>query len=148
MPSVVIRAISGACEGNPSGFGNGSSRAGVLPGVQEPLQVVFVHSALLCGALEVIGAVIGACSPMPCDARPRPPLESEITVVVCPHHLQTTQESTLSHLAHAGGAAQAVPSCGVLRNDRDQACGRCPERLAVAAPAGRVCSQGSESNNR
>ena len=55
-------------------------------------------------------------------------------------------KSTLSGLAYAGGAAPAAPSCRVLGRDSDQVSGRCPECLAVAA-AGRVCSQGSESNS-
>ena len=55
--------------------------------------------------------------------------------------------STSSCLAPTGGAAQAAPSCRFLGRDSDQASGHCPECLAVAA-AGRVCSQGSESNNR
>ena len=54
--------------------------------------------------------------------------------------------SNPSHLAHAGGAAPAAPSCRVLGRDSDQVTGCCPECLAVAA-AGQVCSQGSESNS-
>ena len=55
--------------------------------------------------------------------------------------------STLSHLAPIGGAVPAAPSCRFLGRDSDQATRHCPEHLAVAA-AGRVYSQGSESNNR
>ena len=40
---------------------------------------------------EVAGASSNFCSGVPSGGGPRPPLESEITVVVCPHHLQTTQ---------------------------------------------------------
>ena len=55
--------------------------------------------------------------------------------------------STLSHLAHTGGAAQAAPSFRILGSDRNQACGHGLGCLAVAA-AGLVFSQGCESNNR
>ena len=41
-------------------FGCGSSRAGMYPGEREKQQVVLSHNALLCGALEVIGAA--SCS--------------------------------------------------------------------------------------
>ena len=46
----------------PGEFGSDSNKAGVLPGLQEQQQVVFGHSALLCGTLEVIGAASNACS--------------------------------------------------------------------------------------
>ena len=54
--------------------------------------------------------------------------------------------STLSHLAHRGGAAPAAPSCRILGRVSDQVSVWCPEHLAVAA-AGRLCSQRSENNN-
>ena len=73
--------------GLPEMFGSGSSRAGVSPGVQEHQQVVFGHSALLCGALEVNGAASGVCSWTSSGSKPLPPLEPEITAVVCPHLL-------------------------------------------------------------
>ena len=72
-------------------FGSGSSREGVFPGVQEHQQVVFGLNALLCGALEVNGASSDVWTPS--GYEPLPPLGSEITVVLCPHHLQTTQEA-------------------------------------------------------
>ena len=91
-------------------FGSGSNRASVLPGVREQQQLVFGHSALLCGTLEVIGATSDACSwtlwwwAMPiygvrdnCGGLPLPP--AELT------------RSTLSRLAHTGGAGPAAPSC-------------------------------------
>ena len=56
----------------------------MLPGVQEQQQVVFGHSALLCGALEVNGAASSVCSWTPSGGKPLPSLEAEITVVVCP----------------------------------------------------------------
>ena len=68
--------------------------AGVLSGVREQQQVVFNHNALLCGTLEEIGSASGACSLTPSGGGPCPPLELEITVVVCPYHLQTMQEAT------------------------------------------------------
>ena len=77
----------------PRVFSIGSNRAGVLPGVQEQQQVVFGHGALLCGILEVIWAAGGGCSWTPSGGRPRPHLESEITAVVCPCHLQITHEA-------------------------------------------------------
>lgn len=54
--------------------------------------------------------------------------------------------STLSRLAHAGGAVLATSSCRVLGRDSDQASGHCPECLAVAAAVW-VCSQEGDSNN-
>ena len=77
----------------PGVFGSGSIRARVLPGVREYQQVVFGHSAPLCGALEVIGATSGACSQTPSGGRPCPPLESEMTAVVCPRQVQAMQEA-------------------------------------------------------
>ena len=68
----------------PRALGSSSSRAGVFPGVQEHQQVVFGHRALLCGALEVNGAASGVCSQAPSGSEPLPPLEPEITAVVCP----------------------------------------------------------------
>ena len=41
---------------------------------------------------EVVGASSGSCSGIPSGGGPCPPLESEITVVVCPGYLQTTQK--------------------------------------------------------
>ena len=55
--------------------------------------MVFGHNALLCGALEVIGAVSGACSWTPSVGGPLLPLEPEITIVVCPCLLYTMQEA-------------------------------------------------------
>ena len=46
--------------------------------------MVFGHSALLRGAFEVNGAADGVCSWTPSGGEPLPPLEPEITVVVCP----------------------------------------------------------------
>ena len=77
----------------PGEFGSDSNKAGVLPGLQEQQQVVFGHSALLCGTLGVIGATSGACSWTSSGGGPHPPLESVITVVVSRHHLQTMQEA-------------------------------------------------------
>ena len=68
-------------------FGSGSSRVDVFPGVQQHKQFVFGHSALLCGDFEVNEAASGVCSWTPGGGKPRPPLEPEVTVVVCPHHL-------------------------------------------------------------
>ena len=65
-------------------FGSGSSRVDIFPGVQEHQQVAFGHRALLCGALEVNGAASGVCSQAPSGSEPLPPLEPEITAVVCP----------------------------------------------------------------
>ena len=39
------------------------------------------------GAFDVIGAASDACSQTPSGARPLPPLEPEITVVICLHLL-------------------------------------------------------------
>ena len=71
----------------PITFGSDSSRAVVFPGLQEHQQMVFGHSALLCGALEVNGAASGVCSQTPSGGEPFPSLEPEITVVVCPRLL-------------------------------------------------------------
>ena len=71
----------------PRAFGTGSSRAGLFPGVREHQQVVFGHSALLCGAFEVNGAASGFRSQTPSGGEPLQPLEPEITAVVCRHLL-------------------------------------------------------------
>ena len=42
---------------------------------------------------EVVWAASGFCSGISSGGGLCPPLESEITVVVCPSHLQTTQEA-------------------------------------------------------
>ena len=42
---------------------------------------------------EVVGAARDFCSGIPSDSGPCPPLESEITVAVCPCHLQAMQEA-------------------------------------------------------
>ena len=49
---------------------------------------------------------------------------------------------TLSHLANAGGAAPAAPSCRVLGRDSDEVSGHHAEHLVMAA-AGQMFSQGS-----
>ena len=54
--------------------------------------------------------------------------------------------STLSHLAHEGGAAPVAPSCRVLGRDSDQVSGCHPEHLAVAV-VGWVRSPGRESHS-
>ena len=94
---------------------------------------------------EVVGAASDFCSGIPSGGGPRPPLESGITVAVCPP-LPADPRCLLSHLAHAGGASPAAPSCKVLGRDSDQVSGGHPECLAVAA-VGWVCSQGNESNS-
>ena len=48
---------------------------------------------------EVVGAANDFCSSILRGSGPRPPLESEITVVVCPHHLQAMQEAP--HVTHS-----------------------------------------------
>ena len=60
----------------------------------EHQQVVFGHNALLCGALEMIGAAVVPVHG-PLVVAGHPPLESVLTVVFCPHLLQTTQEAPL-----------------------------------------------------
>ena len=69
---------------------------------------------------EVIGAASGAGSVTPSGGRSRPPLESEVTGGLPPPPIDHGR-STLSHLAHAGGAAPAVPSYRVLGSDSVQA---------------------------
>ena len=66
---------------------------------------------------KVIGTTSGVCSWTPSGGGPRPPLESEVTMVATyrPHKKFTVC------LAHAGEAVQAVPSFSVLGSDRDQA---------------------------
>ena len=81
---------------------------------------------------EVVGAASGSCSGIPSGSGPHPPLESEITAVLCPPPAGHAS-STLSRLAHTGGAVPSAPSCRVLGRDSDQASGCCPECLAVAA---------------
>ena len=94
---------------------------------------------------EVVGSASDFCSGIPSDSGPCPTLESRITEWFDPLHADHTR-STLSHLAHAGGAAPAVPSCGVPGKDSDHVSSCGPESLTVAA-AGRVCSQWHESNS-
>ena len=93
---------------------------------------------------EVVGAARDFCSDIPGGGGPCPPLESGITAEVC-SPLPADHSRTLSHLAHAGGAVPAAPSCRVLGRNSDQVSGCHPQHLAVAA-AGWVCSQGSRSN--
>ena len=45
--------------------------------------MVFGHNALLCGAFEVNGAASGVRSQTPSGGEPLPPLDPEITAVVC-----------------------------------------------------------------
>ena len=73
---------------------------------------------------EVVEAAGGSCSGIPSGGGPCPPLESDITVVVClcPDHTR----STPSHLAHTGGVAPATSSCQVLGSDSVQASENCP----------------------
>ena len=66
----------------------------------------------------VVGTASGSCSGIPSGGGPCLPLESEVTVMVCPHHQQTIQEAPY-----------------------DEASGCCPEHLAVAGSGG-VCCQG------
>ena len=53
----------------------------------------FSHNAFLCDALEVNGAAVGACSPTPNGVSSLPPLELEITLVVCPITCKIMQEA-------------------------------------------------------
>ena len=93
-------------------FGSGSSRVDVFPGLQEHQQVVFGHGALLCSALEMNGAASDFCSGIPSGSGPLPPLESEMPA--------DHAKGTLSHLAHAGGATPAAPSCRVFGRNSDK----------------------------
>ena len=106
---------------------------------------MFSCNALLWVLPEITGAASGACSQTPSGGGSCPPLESEISAVVCPTLPVDHSRSTPAYLAHVEGAAQALPSCRALGRDSDQACGFF-RHLAVAT-AGCVCSQGSESNN-
>ena len=89
----------------PGAINSGSSRAGVLPGEREQQQVVFVHNALLMVPSEVIGAVSGAYSQASSGGWPCPPLESEITLVLCLLPPLDHVRSTPFSFAHTGGAA-------------------------------------------
>ena len=71
----------------PRAFDICSIRVAVFPGVREQQQVVFGHNALLCGALEVNRAARGVCSWTPSGSKLLPPLEPEITAMVCLHLL-------------------------------------------------------------
>ena len=66
------------------GSGSSSSRAGMFSGLQEQQQLVFGHNALLVVPSKVIRAACGACSH---TLEIYLPLESEITVILCPFHL-------------------------------------------------------------
>ena len=107
----------------------------MLPGVQEQQQVMFGHSALLCCALEVIGATSGACSQTPSGGGPHPPLDNCSGLPPPP---VDPAKSTCSRLAPTEGVAPAAPSCRVLGRDSDQAI-TCGERnnmwCLVAVPS-------------
>ena len=77
--------------GTPQSIQQWQSRASALSGMQKQQQMVPGHNALLCGALEVIGAASSACSWTPSGSGSCPPLETKITVVVCLSHVQTIQ---------------------------------------------------------
>ena len=64
----------------------------------------------------------GECLWTPSGGRPLPPLESEITLLVCTPQPVAHAKKNTSHLAHAGCAAQAALSCWVLVSDNGQAC--------------------------
>ena len=55
----------------------------VSRGARAPIGGFWSHCPPL-GALDVIRVASGACSRTPSGGRPLPPLEPEITVVVCP----------------------------------------------------------------
>ena len=78
-------------------------------------------------------AASGSCSEIPSGGGPHPPLESEITASGLPPPSTDHTRSTLSHLAHAGGAEPTAPSYRVLGRDSDQISECCLECLAVAA---------------
>ena len=130
----------------PGKFGSGSSSVGMFPGVREQQQALFGHNVLLGGALEVNGAASDFCSGIPSGGGPRPTSGIRDNCGGLPLLPADHARSTLSHLAHIGGAAPAASSCGVLGRDSDQVFGCRPEHLAVAAAA-QVCSQGSENNS-
>ena len=67
---------------------------------------------------EVIGATSVACSWTPSGGRPCPSLASEITSGL-PLPPAVHARGTLSHIAHAGGAVIAAPSCRVLGSDSE-----------------------------
>ena len=104
------------------------------------------HSALLCGALQGDWGCKWCLfrDPLWWWAMPTSGVSSNCCGLPPPpaDHVR----STLFHLAHTGGAAQAVPSCRFLGRDSDQVSEHHPEHLAVVA-AGWVYSQASENNN-
>ena len=76
---------------------------------------------------EVSGAASDFCSGISSGGGPCPPLESQITVAVGTLSPEDHTRSTLSHLAHAGSAASAAPSCRVLGRDNEKVPGCCSE---------------------
>ena len=97
-----------------------------------PLRLIVLQLVSVHGPLKWWRAIPLSGARDNCGSLPPPPVDPA--------------RSTLSHLAHAGGAASAAPSFRVLGRDSDQVSGHCPDCLAVA-PAGCVCSQGSKSNS-
>ena len=59
----------------------------------ESHKVVFRCNVLLCLPSEVVGPASGSCPVIPSACGPLLPLKSEIIVVFCLHHLQTTQKA-------------------------------------------------------
>ena len=95
--------------------------------------MVFGGKAFPCGAVLGDLGSKWCLSQTPSGGGSYPYLGSEITAVVCHPPPVDHVRSIPSHLVHAGGAAQAIPSCRALGEESDQACGCYLEHLAVTA---------------
>ena len=124
----------------PRAFGSGTAGCVSSQGSESNNR----YCLITMSSSEVTGAASGAYSGTPSGSGPCPPLESVITVVVCPATCRPREKHPVPLSPHRR-AAQASPSCMFPGRDSEQASGHCLERLAVAA-AGWVGSQGSESN--
>ena len=94
----------------PGAFGSGSGRFVSSQGSESNSGCFSVAMTSSVVSSEVIGAASISCSRTPTGHRPCPPLESEITVVVCPASFRPHKK----HLTHTEIAAQASLSCKVL----------------------------------
>ena len=100
----------------PRAFGIGSSRAGVLLGSESNNRWCSVTMSSFVVPSEVVGAASGSCSGIHSGDGPCPPLESDncggLSLPPADH-----ARSTLSCLAHAGGATPAAPTLRVLESE-------------------------------
>ena len=76
----------------PEAFGSGSGRVCEFPGSESNNRWCLVTMPSSVVPSEVIGATSCAYSWTPSGGLPCPPLESEMTAVVCLYHLQASED--------------------------------------------------------